>query len=211
MVNCPCVADTAVPRADFSLDHVYCSPSWSIRDGTPYSIARIMEFLPAQGVPIFDKDGNRSEPYTRVRLAWYYRPSDVSDRPSADCRLLLAAIYSEVCDLSQVRGKCYVVHRDRISDLAGWKKRPDRFYFTRLFDPWIRKEFEVIPSATVRNSRSFCVMGLRVHVLIESAVPQHIREVLLERYEYVVAEKEVVPDLTDTLRTCDTCTKWCPP
>ncbi|KAH9832546.1 uncharacterized protein C8Q71DRAFT_258205 [Rhodofomes roseus] len=174
-------------------DHVYCSPSWSIRDGTPYSIARIMEFLPAQGVPIFDKDGNRNEPYTRVRLAWYYRPSDVSDRPSADCRLLLAAIYSEVCDLSQVRGKCYVVHRDRISDLAGWKKRPDRFYFTRLFDPWIRKEFEVISSATVRN------------------LPQHIKDVLLERYEYVVAEKEVVPDLTDTPRTCDTCTHWCPP
>ncbi|EPT02944.1 hypothetical protein FOMPIDRAFT_101265 [Fomitopsis schrenkii] len=174
-------------------DHVYCSPSWSIRDGTPYSIARIMEFLPPQGVPIFDKDGNRSEPFTRVRLAWYYRPSDVSDRPSADCRLLLAAIYSEVCDLSQVRGKCYVVHRDRISDLAGWKKRPDRFYFTRLFDPWIRKEFEVISSATVRN------------------LPQHVRDVLVERYEYVVAEKEVVPNLTDTLRTCDTCTTWCPP
>ncbi|KZT07232.1 uncharacterized protein LAESUDRAFT_758638 [Laetiporus sulphureus 93-53] len=174
-------------------DHVYCSPSWSIRDGTPYSVARIMEFLPAQGIPTLDKDGNPSQPFTRVRLAWYYRPSDVSDRASADCRLLLAAIFSEVCDLSQIRGKCYVLHRDKISDLAGWKKRPDRFYFTRLFDPWIRKEFEVIPSTIVRN------------------LPEHIRKVLVERYEYVVAEKEVVPDLTDTLRTCETCTKWCAP
>jgi len=113
-----------------------------------------MEFLPAQGTPIYDKAGNRNEPFTRVRLAWYYRPSDVSDRATADCRLLLAAIYSEICDLSQVRSKCYVIHRDKISDLAGWKKRPDRFYFTRLFDPWIRKEFEVIPSTTVRNRTS---------------------------------------------------------
>ncbi|KAH9930212.1 uncharacterized protein B0H18DRAFT_993754 [Fomitopsis serialis] len=181
------------PAPYYQPSRITTRSSWTIRDGTPYSIARIMEFLPAQGVPIFDQDGKRNEPYARVRLAWYYRPSDVSDRPSADCRLLLAAIYSEVCDLSQVRGKCYVVHRERISDLAGWKKRPDRFYFTRLFDPWIRKEFEVIPSATVRN------------------LPQHIRDVLLERYEYVVAEKDVVPDLTDTLRTCDTCTQWCSP
>ncbi|KAM5536579.1 hypothetical protein V8D89_009674 [Ganoderma adspersum] len=174
-------------------DHVYCSPSWGVRDGTPYSIARIMEFLPAQGTPTFDRAGGRNEPITRVRLAWYYRPSDVSDRTVADSRLLLAAIYSEVCELSQLRARCFVHHRDRISDLAGWKKRPDRFYFTRLFDPWLRKEFEVIPATTVRN------------------VPAHIREVLVDRYEYIVAEREVVPDLTDDLRLCDTCEKWCPP
>ncbi|KAI0091489.1 hypothetical protein BDY19DRAFT_991192 [Irpex rosettiformis] len=174
-------------------DHVYCSPSWSIRDGTPYSVARIMEFLPAQGVPTFDETGKRNGPLTRVRLAWYYRPSDVSDRTVADSRLLLAAIYSEVCEISQLRAKCYVIHRDKISDLAGWKKRPDRFYFQRLFDPWIRKEFEVIQASSVRN------------------IPEEIREVLVSRYEYVVAEKEVVPDLTDNLRTCATCEKWCPP
>lgn len=174
-------------------DHVYCSPSWSVRDGTPYSIARIMEFLPAAGTPTLDAHGNRNGPPTRVRLAWYYRPSDVSDRTVADSRLLLAAIYSEVADLAQLRAKCYVIHRDKISDLAGWKKRPDRFYFQRLFDPWIRKEFEVIQASSVRN------------------LPDHIREVLVSRYEYVVAEKEVVPDLTDSLRTCATCEQWCPP
>jgi hypothetical protein len=176
-------------------DHVYCSPSWSIRDGTPYSVARIMEFLPAEGTPSSHK-GKGKEPasvYTRVRLAWYYRPSDVSDRPVADSRLLLAAIYSEICEVAQLRAKCYVVHRDKITDLAGWKKRPDRFYFNRLFDPYIKKEFEVIQSNDVRN------------------LPTHIRDVLTQRYEYVVAEKEIVPDLTDALRNCDTCSNWCPP
>jgi len=43
------------------------------------------------------------------------------------------------------------------------------------------------------------------------AVPSGIRDVLTSRYEYVVAEKDIVPDLTDTLRNCDTCSKWCPP
>lgn len=132
------------------LDHVYCSPSWEARDGTPYSIARIMEFLPPEDAPKGPEGKNYL--YTRVRLAWYYRPSDVSDRTVADSRLLLAAIYSEVCDINQLRGKCYVVHRDKISDLAGWKKRPDRFYFNRLFDPYIKKEFEVIQSTDIRNS-----------------------------------------------------------
>lgn len=119
-----------------------------------------MEFLPTEDVQLSHK-GKGKEPapvYTRVRLAWYYRPSDVSDRPVADSRLLLAAIYSEICDINQLRAKCYVVHRDKITDLAGWKKRPDRFYFNRLFDPYIKKEFEVIQSNDVRN-RTFSAVA----------------------------------------------------
>lgn len=170
-------------------DHVYCSPPWSVRDGTPYSIARIMEFLPPEGAG--KGKGKGKEIYTRVRLAWYYRPSDVSDRPVADSRLLLAAIYSEICDINQLRSRCHVLHRDKITDLAGWKKRPDRFYFNRLFDPYIKKEFDVIQATDVRN------------------LPDNIRQVLISRYEYVVAEKDVVPDLTDTLRLCATCSEWC--
>ncbi|KAH8833162.1 hypothetical protein DL96DRAFT_1585044 [Flagelloscypha sp. PMI_526] len=171
-------------------DHVYCSPQWSLRDGTPYSVARIMAFLPPEkapppepGQPIF---------YTRVRLAWYYRPVDVSDRPLADSRLLLAAIYSEVTDINQIRGKCFVVHRDKINDLAGWKKKPDRFYFNKLFDPYIKKEFEIIQTADVRN------------------LPDHIRNTLIDRYEYIVSEKEFLSDLTDPLRVCENCQEWCP-
>lgn len=114
-----------------------------------------MEFLPPEGTP--KGPGSNSQPYlyTRVRLAWYYRPSDVSDRAVSDSRLLLAAIYSEVCDINQLRAKCHVVHRDKITDLAGWKKRPDRFYFNRLFDPYIKKEFEVIQATDVRNCAQF--------------------------------------------------------
>ncbi|KAJ7251328.1 hypothetical protein C8J57DRAFT_1437529 [Mycena rebaudengoi] len=149
-----------------------------------------MEFLPPEDTPK-GAAGNLYF-YSRVRLAWYYRPSDVSDRPVTDSRLLLAAIYSEVCDINQLRAKCHVVHRDKISDLAGWKKRPDRFYFNRLFDPYIKKEFEIIQATDVRN------------------IPDNIRDTLTSRYEYVVAEKEVIPDLTDVLRLCDTCQVWCP-
>ncbi|TDL26726.1 hypothetical protein BD410DRAFT_783841 [Rickenella mellea] len=171
-------------------DHVYCSPSWTVRDGTPYSVARVMEFLPPEGSS--SGKGKGKEGSMRVRLAWYYRPSDVSDRSVSDSRLLLAAIYSEVCDINQLRAKCYVMHKDKLTDLSGWKKRPDHFYFHRLFDPYIKKEFEVLLSTDVRN------------------LPVHIKEVLVSRYEYIVAEKEVVPDLMDHIRLCETCVQWCP-
>jgi hypothetical protein len=108
-----------------------------------------MEFLPPEGTP---KTEGKHFLYTRVRLAWYYRPIDLTDRTVSDCRLLLAAIYSEICDINQLRGTCQVLHKSKISDLSGWKKRPDCFYYTRLFDPYIKREFEVIPSEEVRNS-----------------------------------------------------------
>lgn len=171
-------------------DHVYVSPPWPQRDGIPYNIARIMEFLPDEGAS--RTRGKGREIYTRVRLAWYYRPSDLNDRPNADPRLLLAAIFSEVQPVSHLRAKCYVRHKDKIADLQVWKRKPDHFYFQRVFDPYIRKEFDVLRSADVTN------------------LPVEIREVLQSRYEFVVAERDVIGDLTDTLRLCETCEKWAP-
>ncbi|KAF8748005.1 PHD-like zinc-binding domain [Rhizoctonia solani] len=171
-------------------DHVYVSPPWPQRDGIPYNIARIMEFLPDEGTT--RTRGKGREIITRVRLAWYYRPSDLNDRPSADPRLLLAAIFSEVQPVSHLRARCYVRHKDKISDLQAWKKKPDHFYFQRVFDPYIRKEFDVLRSADVTN------------------LPANIREILQSRYEFVVAERDVIGDLTDNLRLCETCEKWAP-
>lgn len=156
-----------------TLDHVYVSPPWELRDGLPYSIARIMEFLPPENASgpfapsvngsadatSFKGKGKEKEPITRVRLAWYYRPSDLSDRAVADSRLLYAAIFSEIQPVAFLRAKCHVKHKDKIADLSGWKKRPDRFYFSKLFDPYIKKEYEVIRSLDVRN----CEWCLQCH------------------------------------------------
>ncbi|KIJ55283.1 hypothetical protein M422DRAFT_57796 [Sphaerobolus stellatus SS14] len=172
-------------------DHVYCSPNWAVRDGTPYSIARIMEFLTDDGTTRGTR-ARTKEAFTKVRLAWYYRPSDVSDRQVADSRLLLCAIYSEVIAITQLRAKCYVKHKDKIADLAAWKKRPDRFYYNKLFDPFIKREFEVILTSQIRN------------------LPKHIKDNLTSRYDMIVTEKECVVELMDELRTCDTCNRWCP-
>ena len=115
-----------------------------------------MEFLPSE-----DHRGNNRAEIARTRIAWFYRPSDLSDRPTLDSRLLLAAIYSEVQPISYIRGKCYVRHRDMIQDLNAWRKTPDSFYFFRFFDPYIKKEYEVLRSQDV-NNRECIFQQLRV-------------------------------------------------
>lgn len=133
-------------------DHVYAAAPWSLRDSTlAYSIGRVMEFLPpASNTSSTPRKLKDNATYTRVRLSWYYRPSDLSER-STDSRLLLAAIYSEVHPISWIRGKCYVRHRDMISNLVGYKKKADCFYFHRFFDPYIKKEYEVLLSRDLNN------------------------------------------------------------
>lgn len=125
-----------------------------------YSIGRVMEFLPAE------KDakgkGTRDATFTRARIAWYYRPGDLRDKPNNDSRLLLAAIYSEVHPLSYIRGKCFVRHKDMIPDLTAWRKAPDSFYFFRFFDPYIKKEYEVLRSRDINNRKfiTACILPL---------------------------------------------------
>jgi hypothetical protein len=76
----------------------------------------------------------------------------ISGRNVSDFRLLLAAIHTDVQPLSNVRGKCYVRHKDRIDDLLAWKRLPDHFYYIKFFDPYIKREFEVIRTENVNNS-----------------------------------------------------------
>lgn len=39
-------------------------------------------------------------------------------------------------------------------------------------------------------------------------VPPHVKQVLQERYEYLITEREMVADLTDSYRSCCVCNKW---
>ena len=64
-------------------------------------------------------------------------------------------------------------------------------------------------SATVSNTR-FSFFTVSLSIFRRAVVPDQIRENLTSRYEYVVAEKDAIPDLTDSIRLCGTCTEWCP-
>jgi len=138
-------------------DYVYAAAPWEKRDPVPYSIGRIIEFVqPDASAPLWSPGPNSEEERRRqhglkVRVAWFYRPTDVQDKGIGDHRMLLAALFSEIIPFANVRAKCIVRHRDKIPDLVAYKKQEDRFYFHQLFDPFTKEHYEVILATDVHN------------------------------------------------------------
>jgi hypothetical protein len=131
---------------------VYTAAPWDKRDPVPYSIGRIVEFLSPEDLLTRRGEASRKRDNgLRIRIAWFYRPTDVQDKGVGDHRLLLAALFSEIIPFSYVRGKCIVRHRDKITDLVAYKKKEDRFYFYQLFDPFTKDNYEVMLSTEIHN------------------------------------------------------------
>ena len=162
-----------------SPDHIYlvCEPP-----GEPYYLARIMEFVHTK------KDASQS--IDMIRVNWYYRPKDIN-RKDPDTRVLFASMHSDTCPLSSIRGKCYIKHRSEIENLDEYRKRRDSFYFERMFDRYIQRYYDVIPSALVRN------------------VPEAIRKALVERWRFLLVEPQRGKELCSQMKECKRCSVYC--
>ena len=159
-------------------DHVYfvCEPP-----GEPYYLARIMEFLPANNDP-----GAFIE---SIRVNWYYRPKDIQ-RKVQDTRVVFASMHSDTCPLTSLRGKCNIQHYSDISNLDEYRVKKDSFWFDKLFDRYIHRYYEVIPTNKVIN------------------VPQHVKKVLDERWKFVLVEIGRGKELTSAVKTCKKCSSY---
>jgi hypothetical protein len=160
-------------------DHVYlvCEPP-----GEPYYLGRIMEFLHAKN--------DAALPIDALRINWYYRPKDIG-RKVQDTRLVFATMHSDISPLTSLRGKCQIRHKAEITDMAGYKQTPDCFWYEKLYDRYIQKNYEVIPTRQVIN------------------VPAHVKKVLDERWKYVLTEQGRGKELTSAVKTCKRCTTYC--
>ncbi|KAK4128799.1 hypothetical protein N657DRAFT_629836 [Parathielavia appendiculata] len=160
-------------------DHVYlvCEPP-----GEPYYLGRIMEFLHVKSNPTL--------PIDALRINWYYRPKDIG-RKVQDTRLVFATMHSDISPLTSLRGKCQIRHKAEIQDLAAYKRTPDCFWYEKLYDRYIQKNYEVIPTSQVIN------------------VPEHVKKVLDERWKYVLTEQGRGKELTSAVKTCKRCTTYC--
>lgn len=158
-----------------SSDHVYliCEPP-----GEPYYLARIMEFLPSK-----TKDSGVIE---ALRVNWYYRPRDIQ-RHSADMRFLFASMHSDTCPLSSLRGKCQIRHVSEIPDLNAYKKTRDAFWYDKMFDRYIHRLYDVIPTKDVIN------------------VPPNVKRVLDDRWKFILVELGKGKELTGAVKTCKRC------
>jgi hypothetical protein len=150
--------------------------------GEPYYLGRIMEFLHAGNDP--------TQPIDAIRVNWYYRPKDIG-RKVQDTRLVFATMHSDISPLTSLRGKCQIRHKAEIDDLQAYKRQPDCFWYEKLYDRYIQKNYEVIPTKQVIN------------------VPEHVKKVLDERWKYVLTEQGRGKELTSAVKTCKRCTRYC--
>ncbi|KAM0218760.1 hypothetical protein ACHAQI_001079 [Fusarium lateritium] len=160
-------------------DHVYlvCEPP-----GEPYYLGRIMEFLHGKN--------DTSNPVDAVRINWYYRPKDIG-RKSTDTRMVFATMHSDISPLTALRGKCQIHHKAEITSMDAYRKTPDSFWYDKLYDRYIQKNYDLIPTRSIVN------------------VPANVKKVLDERWKYVLVEQGRGKELTSAVKLCKRCTGYC--
>ena len=165
--------------SNWDADHVYlvCEPP-----GEPYYLGRIMEFLHQRN------DANL--PVDALRVNWYYRPKDIG-RKVQDTRLVFATMHSDISPLTSLRGKCQIKHKAEISTLAEYKRQPDCFWYEKLYDRYIMKNYDVIPTKQIVN------------------VPEKVKKVLDERWKFILVEQGRGKELTSAVKLCKRCSGYC--
>lgn len=160
-------------------DHVYlvCEPP-----GDPYYLGRIMEFL--------HQKNDSSRPVDAVRINWYYRPKDIG-RKTQDTRLVFATMHSDISPLTALRGKCQIRHRVEIDNMDDYRRMPDSFWYEKLYDRYIQKNYDLIPTSSIVN------------------VPEKVKRVLDERWNYVLIEQGRGKELTSAVKSCKRCSGYC--
>ena len=137
-----------------------------------------MEFLPSKTKP----DGF----IEALRVNWYYRPRDIQ-RHSPDTRFVFASMHSDTCPLSSLRGKCDIRHLSEIEDLSSYKKTRNCFWYDKMFDRYIHRLYDVIPTKDIIN------------------VPSNVKKVLDERWRFILVEIGKGKELTGAVKTCKRC------
>ncbi|WFC98742.1 putative PHD type zinc finger protein with BAH domain-containing protein [Malassezia yamatoensis] len=159
---------------------------WAVELGEPYVIARVMDFAWRSG-----EEDRKQE----VRANIFLRMRDLTHRANNDSRLLVATMHSELYPMEAIRGKCRVKHRDLINngtspEVAAWKRLDDHFYYHQLYDRYIHRFYDVIPTWKVKNAPDTVLASLR------------------EKYSFIVSETSISSDLCDALRGCAVCHEW---
>ena len=80
---------------------------------------------------------------------------------------------------------------EEIDDLDEFRKTKDSFWFNQVFDRFIHRWYDVIPTSQVIN------------------VPEKVKKALDERWKYICLETSRVKELTSAVKTCKRCVGFC--
>jgi hypothetical protein len=159
--------------------------------GEPYYVGRIMGFVKKNGKQD-DVEGTYPAELFLFKINWWYRSRDIS-KHSLDSRVLYASMHSDTCPLQSFRGRCVVKHRDEIKDLDAFKLIPNQFWFEKLFDRYMIKFYDVIPTVMLTN------------------LPQSYSKALNKRFEYIFVEQGRSKEMFESPKSCVKCNQWCSP
>ena len=134
-------------------------------------------------------NNDTSQPVDSIKVNWFLRPRDIP-RKVNDSRLVFATFQTQTCPISSLRGKCRITHRTEINDLDSYRRGKDSFWYEKLFDRYIHRFYEVIPTTQVIN------------------VPEKVKRVLDERWKYVVVEIGRGKELTSAIKSCKRCNQY---
>lgn len=135
-------------------------------------------------------NNDSSQPVDSLRMNWYYRPKDIG-RSVTDTRQIFASMHSDTSPLASLRGKCTIKHKSEFPNLDELRKMKDCFWYDKLFDRYIRRYYEVIPTSQVVN------------------VPSKVKKVLDERWKYILVEAGRGKELTSAVKSCKRCNGYC--
>ena len=133
---------------------------------------------------------NPSAPVDSLRINWMYRPRDIG-RKQTDTRLVFASMHSDTCPLTSLRGKCTIKHASEVQDIDLYRKEKDAFYFSQMYDRYIHRYYDVIPTSKVIN------------------VPENVKKVLDQRWQFIFVEVGKQKEFTSASKWCKRCSGYC--
>ena len=106
----------------------------------------------------------------KMRIAFYLRPRDVGSRIAQHGRRILASMHADVVPVTNIRGKCLVMHRDHLpgGDQEAYRRRPDAFYYNQ-----VSLTFEgagILRQCVI--ARHSCMIA--IYIAISTSCPQNV-------------------------------------
>lgn len=167
--------------------------------GEPYYIGKIMGFKNTKTEPELDDIVTQDLKRYEFQIQWFYRPRDIS-KSSSDSRLLYASMHTDTCPLTSFRGIVNVQHKQDLNDIDEFVKKPNHFYFDKLYDRYMMKFYDVLSTQYLmkigKNEKS-----------------KNFLNALNKRFEYIFIEplmtKFLINGFESDSCTCETCGQWC--
>lgn len=151
----------------------------------PFYIAQVLGFTKK------DKTSNNKKASNYMfSVCWFYRPRDLNRRLT-DTRLVYASLHRDNCPITSFRGFATVKHKFAIDDLESYRQEPDCFYFDKLYDRYMIKMYDMIPTIKL------------IHL------PPNYYKALHKRFEYIFVEVGKADELLSSPKNCEKCLQWC--